>query len=92
MTLIFTCKTHPQHHSSVQTHPWGKKGDGTSNLQKDVDVCLREQGHRCVKPSPPAIPYSEAAHHALIVLHCAKNACPINFVLDEDYRHEVEML
>ena len=92
MTLIFTCKTHPQHHASVWTHPRVKTGDGTSNLQKDVDVCLRKQGHGHVKPSPPAIPYSEAAHRALIVLRCEKNARPINFVLDEDYRHEIEML
>jgi len=41
---------------------------------------------------PEAISYSEAAHCALIVLRCAKNAHPINSVLDEDYRLEVEML
>ncbi|KAF8960345.1 hypothetical protein BDZ97DRAFT_1604568, partial [Flammula alnicola] len=39
-----------------------------------------------------AISYSEAAHCALIALRCAKNARPINSVLDEDYKLEVEML
>ncbi len=77
---------------SVRTHQRGKTGDGTSNFQKDVDGCLKKQGRERVKPVPEAISYSEAAHHALIVLCCAKNACPINSVLDEDYRLEVEML
>ncbi|KAF8965912.1 hypothetical protein BDZ97DRAFT_1658276 [Flammula alnicola] len=92
MTLIFTCKTHPQNHTSVRTRLRGKSGDGTSNLQKDVDTCLRKQGRERVKPAPAAIPYSEAAHRALIALRCAKNARPINSVLDEDYKLEVEML
>jgi hypothetical protein len=55
-------------------------------------MCLRKQGCEHVKPVQTAIPYSEAAHHALIALRCAKNARPINSVLDDDYKHEVEML
>ena len=92
MTIVFTCKTHPHHHTSVRTRLRGKTGDGTSNLQKDVDICLRKQGCDHVKPTSSAIPYTEAGHRALIALRCAKNACPINSVLDEDYRLEVEML
>ena len=92
MTMIFTCKTHPHHHTSVRTRPRGKTGDGTSNLQKDVDTCLKKQGCERVKATPPSISYSEAAHRALIVLRCAKNARPLNSVLDEDYKLEVEML
>ena len=38
------------------------------------------------------MPYSEANHHALIALHCAKSAHPINMVTDEDYLAEVQML
>ena len=34
----------------------------------------------------------EAAHYALIALCCAKNHCLFNFVLDEDYQAEVNML
>jgi len=37
-------------------------------------------------------PYSAAAHHTLIAMWCAKNHCPFNSVLDEDYQTEVEML
>ena len=92
MTLVFTCKTHPHHHTSVRTRPRGKTGDGTSNFQKDVDMCLKKQGRGHIKPKSPAISYSEAGHRALIALRCAKNARPINSVLDEDYRLEVEML
>jgi len=92
MTLLFTCKTHPHHHTSVRTRQRGKTGDGTSNLQKDVDTCLRKQGRKCPKPAAAAIPYSQAAHRALIALRCAKNTRPINSVLDEDYQREVEML
>jgi hypothetical protein len=92
LTLVFTCKTHPHHHPSVRTRPRGKTGDGTSNLQKDVDMCLRKQGHEHVKPESKTIPYSEPAHRALIALRCAKNARPINSVLDDDYKLEVEML
>jgi hypothetical protein len=39
-----------------------------------------------------SIPYSPDAHQALIALRCAKHQCPINSVLDDDYRMEVEML
>ena len=92
ISMVFTCKTHPHLHPYARTRLRGKTGDGTSNLQKDVDMCLRKQGHEHVKPTSSTIPYSEAAHRALIALHCAKNARPINSVLDEDYRNEVEML
>ncbi|KAF8799387.1 hypothetical protein BYT27DRAFT_7217763 [Phlegmacium glaucopus] len=43
-------------------------------------------------PESGTIPYSEPAHRALIALRCAKNARPINSVLDDDYKLEVEML
>lgn len=55
-------------------------------------MCLRKQGHEHVKPESKTIPYSEPAHRALIALRCAKNARPINSVLDDDYKLEVEML
>lgn len=55
-------------------------------------MCLRKQGRERVKPAQTAIPYSAAAHRALIALRCAKNARPLNSVLDDDYQLEVEML
>jgi hypothetical protein len=69
-----------------------KTGDGTSNLQKSVDTCLKKQGKKRDKPVTPSIPYSEAAHRALIALRCANDSRPINMVLDKDYLAEVEML
>ena len=38
------------------------------------------------------IPYSEAAHHALIALCCAKDHCSFISILDPAYVLEVEML
>ncbi|KAF8218883.1 hypothetical protein L208DRAFT_1013567, partial [Tricholoma matsutake] len=37
-------------------------------------------------------PYTPAGHCTLIALQCAKNHCPFNSVLDDDYQAEVEML
>ena len=53
---------------------------------------LKKQGLDSCPKSDSAIPYSEANHRALIALHCAKSARPINMVMDEDYLAEVEML
>jgi len=72
-----------------------KKGgaDGTSNLQKSADGCLRKRGiERQKNTSTDAIPYSESGHCVLIAIRCAKQSQPINSVLDEDYLQEVEML
>jgi hypothetical protein len=58
--------------------------------------CFERQGEN--RPSDArvaraaAIPYTAAAHHALIALRCAKNHRPFNSVLDEDYQAEVNML
>jgi len=57
-----------------------------------MDICLKKQGKTTEKAVAPVIPYSEAAHRALIALHCAKNGRPFNSVLDEDYHQEVQML
>jgi hypothetical protein len=92
LSFLFTCKTHPENHASVWARQRSKTGDGTSNLQKGVDICLRKQGRECTKPGSSTIPYSEAAHRALIVLRVAKHARPVNSVLDDDYLMEVEML
>ena len=36
--------------------------------------------------------YSDACYRALLALCCAKQARPINMILDDDYLKEVEML
>ncbi|KIJ93287.1 hypothetical protein K443DRAFT_63876, partial [Laccaria amethystina LaAM-08-1] len=61
-------------------------------LQKDLDQCLKKQGLDSCPKSESTIPYSEANHCTLIALRCAKSACPINMVINEDYLAEVEML
>jgi hypothetical protein len=66
--------------------------DGTSNLRKDINACLKKQGINIETSSSPVIPYSEHAHRALIALRVAKNGRPVNFVTDEDYICEVQML
>ena len=92
MSFKFTCKTHPENHIGPQFCQHTRTGQGTSNLQKDIDQCLKKQGLDSHPKSDSATPYSEANHCALIALHCAKSACPINMVVDEDYLAEVEML
>ncbi|KAF9524139.1 hypothetical protein CPB83DRAFT_774337, partial [Crepidotus variabilis] len=69
--------------------------EGTSNLVKSLNICLRAQGitrsgnHNDDHPAPP---YSPSAHRALIALRSAKSNRPYNSVSDEDYHLEVEML
>ncbi|KAF8987212.1 hypothetical protein BDQ17DRAFT_1258804, partial [Cyathus striatus] len=71
--------------------------DGTSNLCKYMDICdacfcgsqLTTSSKSAITPS---LQYSEAAHHALIALRCAKHHYLFNFVLNEEYQKEVEML
>ena len=93
MSYVFVCKTHPEHHTQPITRPRSKTGSGTSNLQKDVARCLKKQGVVAVSAGPESdIQYSEANHRALIALRVAKNARPINMILDEDYKKEVCML
>jgi hypothetical protein len=92
MSFKFTCMTHPENHVGPQFRQRTRTGQGTSNLQKDVDQCLKTQGLDSRPKSESTIPYSEANHRTLIALRCAKSARPINMVMDEDYLAEVEML
>ena len=69
-------------------------GHGTKNIQDVVKACnkrvLGVTGTTVVRSTGQ--PYSLAAHHTLIALQCAKNYRPFNFVLNEDYCAEIEML
>ncbi|KAF8220481.1 hypothetical protein L208DRAFT_1068979, partial [Tricholoma matsutake] len=65
---------------------------GTSNLQLGVAQCTKHHGLLGTQVSKSGPPYSEAAHCALIALHCAKHHQPFNLVLDDDYQTEVQML
>jgi hypothetical protein len=92
---VFTCKTHPADHKP-HFRPRNKTGEGTSNLQSAITQCFERWGGNRPGDAKVAqaavIPYTEAAHRALIALRCAKNHRPFNSVLDEDYQAEVNML
>ncbi|KDR68281.1 hypothetical protein GALMADRAFT_35039, partial [Galerina marginata CBS 339.88] len=68
-------------------------GEGTSNLVKTRNACLKSQG---IAQGPAriktAVAYSPATHRTLLALRCAKNQRPFNSVADEDYLLEVSML
>ncbi|KAF9527496.1 hypothetical protein CPB83DRAFT_735918, partial [Crepidotus variabilis] len=61
-------------------------------LLNHMHKCLQLQGIIEVKTAPPKLEYSTANHRTLIAMRCAKNARPINTILDDEYRAEVEML
>jgi hypothetical protein len=90
LNFIFTCKMYPTTHS--HTHARSKTSGGTSNLQLGVAQCNKHHGISSTQVSKSGPPYSEAAHRALIALHCAKNHQPFNSVLDNNYQTEVQML
>lgn len=91
LTYVFTCKSYPQAHKA-QLRPRSKTGEGTSNLVRTMNICLEAQGITPLRNTNTTIPYSVAAHRALIAMRCAKNSRPFNAVLDEDYIAEVAML
>lgn len=68
-----------------------KTSDGTTKFLKDVRKCEEKQGIS-QPPATSSIPYSADNHRALIALRCAKHARPINEILDDNYRAEVDML
>ena len=92
MEFIFTCATHPENHAKPLTHARGKTSDRTTKFRIDVEKCQKAQGIFVPSSSSPSIPYSPETHRALIALRCAKHARPINKILDDDYRAEVNML
>ena len=94
LSFVFTCKSHHELHSGPIIRARKKGGaDGTTNLQKAADSCLKKQGIERQKNTPAdVIPYSESGHRVLIAMRCAKQSRPINTVLDEDYLQEIQML
>ena len=90
--FVFTCKTHPENHLQPLRRDRSKTGDGTTKFLKDVRMCEEKQGIYQPQSAPNSVPYSPETHRALIALRCAKHSHPINSILDDDYRTEVEML
>jgi len=93
LTYVFTCQSRPDDHPPV-LRPRAKTAEGTSNLVRTMNICLDAQGltRGSRKVVTDAIPYSPAAHRALIALRCAKNSRPFNTVTDEEYQLEVSLL
>ena len=76
-----------------------KTAAGTGNLMAGIRACNKfngitdeEAGPSSSSSSTLTIPYSEAAHRALIALRCASNQRPFNIVNDSLYQIEVNML
>lgn len=94
ITYVFTCKTDPEHKAHVR--PRAKSSEGTSNLLGGIELCLARKGVVASSSKSVSrvetITYSPAAHRALIALRCAKRHRPFNFILDEEYLLEVQML
>jgi len=93
LVFVFTCKVGPTNHTP-HVRPHMSIGHGTKNLQEGVWSCDKCLGVAtgAVSVQPAGEPYTPAGHCTLIALRCAKNHCPFNSVLDDDYQAEVEML
>ena len=90
--FVFTCKNHPENHLQPLRRDRSRTGDGTTKFLKDVRMCEEKQGIYQPQPASTSIPYTPETHRALIALRCAKHSRPINSILDDNYRTEVEML
>jgi hypothetical protein len=93
LSFVFTCKVDPAHHP-VHIRARMFTGHETKNIQDGIKAC-----NKCIGTTTGTMaakstgqPYSTAAHCTLIAMQCAKNHCPFNFILNEDYRAEIEML
>jgi len=94
MVFVFTCRERNPDHAP-QRRPRMHSGHGTKNLIVKVSHCIGQQfvtSQQASGPSASRIPYSKAAHRALIALRCVKGKRPFYTVKDPDYLAEVEML
>ena len=93
ISFIFTWHFWLEKHKSL-VHPRSKTSEGTSNLVKTMNACLRAQGltpKKCLVETT-IIPYSPTNHQALLALCCARSNRPFNIVTDLDYQDEIMML
>ena len=89
--FIFTCKYGALNHPPQRRRRMATK-DGTGNLHRAIGKCS-EKPQLVTGPHPTDdIPYSPAAHRALIALRCAMSKRPFNSVSDPLYAREVQML
>lgn len=98
LVFVFECKFNQQDHPTL-TRLRNKTSEGTGNLKKAMDVCLKSLGQsnhsQMASDTTNTLPsgqYTYATHRALIALRCAKNFRPFNMVTDSDYILEVLLL
>lgn len=93
MDYCFICRDHPDNHSGPRYRLRMRSDLGTKNLKNEVEKCEIAWGiYSARATSTPVLEYSPANHRTLIALRCAKNARPINTILDDEYHQEVQML
>lgn len=70
-----------------------RTNNGTTNLRNSALACDIRCGVNLQSAAQSSsIPYSEAAHRAVIALRCATSNRPFNFVSDKYYLLEIDML
>lgn len=70
-----------------------RTSNGTANLKNSALTCDFQCGTNLLPGTlSSSIPYSEAAHRAVIALRCATSNRPFNFVSDKYYLLEIDML
>ena len=82
--FLLTCISHTQNHAQPLHRSWMKSEDGTTMFLKDVKQCEEKQVIYQPQPASSSVPYTVENYHALIALHCAKHARPMNEILDDD--------
>jgi hypothetical protein len=92
--FVFTCRHGSTTHSPHE-RARSNTSAGTTNMRTSAAKCDRQRGvaptmSTTVTSASPF--YSEAAHRAIIALHCATSHRPFNFVNDKYYHKEVELL
>jgi hypothetical protein len=90
---VFKCKNHSVTHDP-HIRARMATGNGTANLLKGRKACLVREGElqEDKDANLPPNKYTPAAFRANIALQCAKNNRPFNFVLDPNYKEQVNML
>jgi hypothetical protein len=91
MYYQLACKSgDPLHQDAIRARQ--KVGNGTSNFLNSAKKCDQRRGVTASTRTLADLPYSKAAHRAIIALRCAKSQRPANMVKDKFYEMEVQML
>lgn len=100
LSHVFTCKVDPINHTA-HTRDRLKSATGTKNLDRGVTACnkrrsVKEDGSATIGSQQSlhqaVSKYTPHRHRAIIAMRCARSNRPFEFVNDEFYAHEVELL